>query len=177
MSLPSGIAAFTASGKTSARPYPTGRPRVGGCYPLGPSSRTSSSSLVSRAPRNGSGVLKTPPTRALSLGLTSERTFPTRSRRSRRSRYDPARVRCTHQTACEGVAFTRNWPPDSHRGRHSPEPGMDVPRPMNDDGLEMPARRPLGTLFRCFVRSFSRPARPPSKASAFPLQGKHVSHR
>ena len=67
MSLPSGIAAFTASGKTSARPYPTGRPRVGGCYPLGPSSRTSSNGHLSRAPRNGSGCPK---------DAADESTFP-----------------------------------------------------------------------------------------------------
>jgi hypothetical protein len=63
--------------------------------------------LVSRPPRNGSGVLKTPPTRALSLGLTSRRTFPARPPRSAASPDNRSARPATLHTACELGLYTQ----------------------------------------------------------------------
>lgn len=104
------------------------------------------------------GLLKTPPTRALSLGLTSPKVFPTSGDAHITT---PAKGR---------MPDSRSPTPRAARAHDS---GTYVPRPIGlRPGLREPGARPLGTLFRLFVPSQGLPGRRHFRVRP-PLQGGH----
>jgi hypothetical protein len=156
--FPREIAAVTAFGKR--RLANSNRTAVGHRrLPPAPGSRTSST-CVSRGLLKRLGVSsKTPPTRALSLGLNSRDVFfasrdglPGNTRPGTRLTGN----RYRKPIACERAAFSAAHP---HRGRTSPtgdvRSATDCPNP----GPARSGARPLGTLFRLFVPTQGLPGR------------------
>jgi hypothetical protein len=158
MSLPSGVAAVRHSAKARSSRFPTGRPPVR-AVTTRPGSRTSSIRASRNArSRTTGGLLETPPTRALSLGLTSRRRIsdPSRPRSAARSSTDDAtpasrrRVAApTHHTAARRHRRTAEFAsPNVRRLR------AYVLRPGSRTGLDSPESDPRNSV--PFVRSVLR---------------------